>query len=90
MKHFCKSALTAFLVIMLVGVTVGCGDQTQEERGINARDIQDELANAQGGATAADPVPLTLDVSFSPSNWEAILSAVHAVGKTLRWTCPRA
>jgi hypothetical protein len=44
-------------------------------------DIADYLANAQGGATADDPVQLTLSPDLANKGWETVLSAVHASDK---------
>jgi hypothetical protein len=44
-------------------------------------DIADSLANAQGGATAANPVPLAVSVNLANGGWEKILSAIGNTGK---------
>jgi hypothetical protein len=44
-------------------------------------DITDYLANAQGGDTAANSIPLSLNISLANGGWENLFSAVDASGK---------
>jgi hypothetical protein len=44
-------------------------------------DIADYLANAQGGATADNPVSLPVNGSLADGRWESILSAINGAGK---------
>jgi hypothetical protein len=47
----------------------------------NIIDVVSYLNTATGGTTAADPIPLTVDINITPADWSNLLSNIAAVDK---------
>ncbi|MDR1863882.1 MAG: cadherin-like beta sandwich domain-containing protein, partial [Treponema sp.] len=48
---------------------------------VSIAEISDYLADAAGGATAANPLPLQVSIALADGGWEALLEAIAAAGK---------
>jgi hypothetical protein len=55
--------------------------ETTKTYDLMEEDFVDDLANAEGGESTDNPVPLTLSVNLANGGWEAVLSAINAIGK---------
>lgn len=81
MKHnpFNKNVFLVLLATILVGITIGCPDDSpQDDTGPVA--LKD-LANASGGSTAKKPVLVTVNESLTSNGWKTILSTIAAADK---------
>jgi hypothetical protein len=81
MKHnpFNKNVFLVLLATILVGITIGCPDDSpQDDTGPVA--LKD-LANASGGSTAKKPVLVTVNESLTSNGWKTVLSTVAAADK---------